>query len=240
MIGIVPYPVLPLNTYRMLVGGIAFVILGYKCFKSWSRTKDILMLYFGVSLLPVGVSGLVLALPLFWTRNPSILAPIGLVGFGLVSLTLILHSLVLWQVVFKRIFPYIYIAIPAIIIGTLSWAPYLWHFTVSFSRGLIVWHGAQLAADFYGIMLILLLLPLGYSFLRQGLEVKGTRPKLKSFGIALQYIVVGISEPINAFLHNRVDSVPSSIIGLAAYIIFLIVVLYPAPRKPAIEKQATV
>jgi hypothetical protein len=218
---------LPINTYPRLIGGVAFLLLALKCARNYRMSSEPLYRYYAMVLTPMGISGLVFALPFLWTHSPQTLGLYALAGYFLVNLAITLHAAVFWTVVLRQRGPLITTMLPVGLVALIAWIVYVPTMQVHFSGNLVFWDGSYLGAIGYALLCFGTLVPTGVAFVLRSFSPTHWLAKIKALSMGLPYILFLTPDAITALANNRRDSVASSVAGTITFSIFLIIIALP-------------
>ncbi len=232
-----PLNAIPTDSISWLIGSAAVFILGGKSFLSYRRSRDELSKYIAWFALVMSVALAALSVPSFFTLDLGALRAWVLVGEGFFYGSMMAQAAIMWFLFLRPRFPAYFITIPVGIMGLLSLLYSLPSTYVLLTHNFVAFFNPRISTIVIAVLLIGLLGPVGFYFLRSAPRQTGFKAIFTSVALGLAYLGSGLTGGGFEIVTGQVIT-PTSAIGFTIFFsVLLVAAIWPrrANAKPPLQ-----
>ncbi|MFI5271017.1 MAG: hypothetical protein ACHQT9_03170 [Candidatus Saccharimonadales bacterium] len=177
--------------------------------------------------LLMGIGQAWLAIPTFFTLDPSTIRFTYHVGEFFIYSSMVAQAAVVWCLFLRSHIKLSEVVLPITAVGLISWAYAIPNATLQISNNFINYRDPTFSTVVIGLVFLSLFIPVGVYFLRSA--TKETRPKtvLTALGLGLVYVGVGFFTGGVELITGQVITPISAVGDLVFFFTILMVLLWP-------------
>lgn len=222
---------IPLNAVSWGVGSVCVMVFALKSFYRHRKLQIAVSYYFGWFGLLVSIAMAGYSFPAFFSQNIDLLRTFYTAGDGVLYLALLVQARMLWFLALRSQIAFLLIGVPVAIVGGVSWLIEARGAALSIQDNFMYFVTPRLSSLLQGWLLLALLLPTGYYFIREGLNQIEPKAKAKSIAVGLAYLIVGANSSFNNFANSGLESPSTSIQNIVIFLVLLVATLWPSAKK---------
>lgn len=221
------------------MGSLACYMLGYRSYTSYRVSRNELSKYLAWFGILMGTGQIILAVPSFFTSDPSALRRAYLAAEFFIYSSAVAQAAILWCLLLRRRMSRLHALLPTIVLGTAAWLYAIPHSTLKFAAdNFIEYRDPLFSTLVIGVFLMGLFIPVGLYFLRSASRQENTKAILTSLSLGLVYVGVGFFTGGIELLTGQVITPRSAVFDLAFFFVMFSVLLWPhraAAKVPAVR-----
>ncbi|MBI4101238.1 hypothetical protein HY441_02080 [Candidatus Microgenomates bacterium] len=225
MLDIVAILNIPTSVWGWFVGFIAVSLLAIRSFRRYLVLKTPLQFYYVLTGLTFGLALGCYSVPFMLSDRESILKTAFIVGDAFIYLALIVQTRILWYLGLHKLMRYGFLLIPVVLLSLISWGVstvYTISTSVSIVSNVVVYSLPAITL-YLQAGLFLVMLAVGYFFIREAISMISVKQKLKSLTLGTTYVLVGIAVIINnIFFQGLNNTALVNLLYLTVFGIFLL------------------
>ncbi len=230
----------PFNSFVWIMGSIACLMLFYRSYANYRRSKNELSKYLAWFGLLMGIGQALLAIPPFFTQDTDVLRVTYLLAEFVIYSSAVAQAAVLWCLILRSHTSVYAATVPIGIIGFIAWLYAIPRSTLEISSNFINYRDPTFSTIVVGLVLMGLFVPVGIYFLRSASQQTNTKAILTSLTLGLVYVGVGFFTGGIELIAGQVITPMSAIGDLAFFAAMAGVLLWPhraAVKVPTVSRQ---
>lgn len=224
----------PFNSFVWAMGSVACLMLFYRSYTNYRRSKNELSRYLAWFGLLMGAGQALLAVPSFFTLDAGILRTTYLMAEFLIYSSAVAQAAILWCLILRSHVSIYAVTLPIAAVGLISWLYAIPRSTLEISNNFINYRDPTFSTIVVGLVLMSLFIPVGIYFLRSAGQQTNTKAILTSLTLGLVYIGVGFFTGGIELVAGQVITPLSAIFDLAFFAVMAGVLLW-RPHRAAVK-----
>jgi hypothetical protein len=216
--------------YVYIVLFLVLSTIGVRGVRKYRHSANALGYNISIFVVLLGLSYACYSVPDIFSPGLSVVRTVSTLGDVFLYLSLLVQGRILWEVLLKGKVSFRYVAIPIAVTSIAILTIDYYTYTLVSEGPNVVGHGVLSASLLKGTLLLALVLPIGYYFVRSSFMQTDLHSRLKAFVIGLTYLIPGSLQAYNDYVNQGNDTNLSIAIDLGVFVLLTLVML-PRPRR---------